>query len=180
MIFGLLMISNCTISSSASFNKDGIYEDNDIHMRYIQLSAQQIASFYEGREFAKTAIDKLTSSCYVTVIIKNKTADILWIDLNEWVFTGENNKIERQTRSYWNKQWDEINLKQAHRSTFGWTLMPDVRDLYPAEGVGGRVPIPMQDKPFSVIFNFPTGKDRNGKLKTVRIDGLVCATNALK
>jgi len=151
-----------------------IYQDDDVYLRFIQLTPHQIGSFYEGREFKKAAVDKLTASCYVTVIIKNRSDDFLWIDIAKWEFIQNGRKIIQQDRTYWNKQWDEINLKQAHRSTFNWTLMPAERNLYPHEDVGGRIPIPMQTKPFTVVLNFPTGENKQGKTKTVKMENVIC------
>ncbi len=119
-------------------------------------------------------------SCYVTVIVKNKTTDILWLDLDEWVFKQQGKIFQRQTRDYWKKQWEAIDLPQSHRSTFGWTLMPVKRNLYPNEGVGGRIPIPMQTTPFDLTLNFPTGENRQGKVKTITMKNLACKQDAPK
>ncbi len=173
MIITFLLTVSAFNLHAATENKN-IYSDDDIYLRFIQLTPHQIASFYEGREFSKAAVDKLTASCYVTVIIKNKSDTFLWVDIAEWKFIANGKNILQQDRSYWDKQWDEIGLKQAHRSTFNWTLMPAVRDLYPQEEVGGRIPIAMQNEPFTVVLNFPTGENRQGKLKTVTMENVVC------
>jgi len=168
------------VSSAYHFNcyaakdKNLVYQDDEVYLRFIQLTPNQIGSFYEGREFSKDAVSLLMASCYVTIIIDNKSDDFLWIDIAKWKFIQNGKNIVQQDRKYWNKQWDKINLKQAHRSTFSWTLMPAERNLYPDEGVGGRIPIPMQSKPFTVVLNFPTGENKQGKMKTVKIDNVVC------
>ncbi len=165
------------LNVNAATEKKQIYQDDDIYLRFIQLTPAQIGSFYEGREFSKAAVDKLMSSCYVTVIIKNKSKDMLWLDISAWQFSLQGKKIIQQDRAYWNKQWDEINLKQAHRSTFSWTLMPAERGLYPQEDVGGRIPIPMQSKPFTVVLNFPVGENKQGAMKTVTMHNVICKQN---
>jgi len=162
------------VSAADKPDEKRVYEDEDIMLRFVEFTPQQIGSFYEGREFNSQAVKKLMASCYVTVVVKNKTNDILWLDLDRWVFDLQGKVFQRQTRNYWKKQWEQINLKPAHRSTFGWTLMPDVRDLYPDEGVGGRIPIPMQKKPFNLTLNFPTGKNKQGKLKSIAVKNLIC------
>lgn len=150
------------------------YEDKDVFLRFVEFTPAQIGSFYEGREFSKAAIEKLTAVCYVTVIVKNKTDDILWLELDAWEFSQGEKIFPRLSRDYWQQQWDTIDLNKAHRATFGWTLMPQLRNLYPDEGVGGRIPIPVQLKPFSVTLNFPTGNNKQGKLKSFTINNLVC------
>jgi len=166
--------AGASTGANAAETKQRTYKDQDISLRFIPFTPRQIGSFYEGREFEKAAIDKLMKACYVTVIIKNLSDDFLWIDTDKWEFIRNGKKITQLDRHYWNKQWDEIGLKQAHRSTFSWTLMPAERDLYPQEGVGGRVPIKMQTKPFTVVLNFPTGENKQGKMKSVKIDQLTC------
>jgi len=159
---------------NAEKKKKNAYEDDEIYLRFVYRSPEQITAFYEGREFPKSAITRITQTCYVTVIIKNKTDDVLWLELDNWIFEKNKQIIKRYKRPYWKKQWEEINLPQAHRSTFGWTLMPDVRDLRPQEGVGGSIPIPKQTGNFSVTFNFATGSDKKGKMKTVKIPETYC------
>lgn len=158
----------------AEKKKKNTYEDQDIYLRSVYRSPEQLAAFYEGREFPKAAIKRITQSCYVTIILKNKTNDILWLELDNWVFEQKGKIIQRYDRDYWNQQWDEVKLQQSYRSTFGWTLMPEVRDLRPGEGVGGSVPIPMQTENFSVTLNFATGKNKKGKLKSVKLSNIHC------
>jgi len=174
--FVLAIIFSCLagLNAYAATDENRVYQDDDVYLRFIQLAPSQIGSFYEGREFNKDAVNLLMASCYVTVIVDNKSDDFLWIDIAKWKFKQGDKNIVQQDRKYWDKQWDKINLKQAHRSTFNWTLMPAERNLYPEEGVGGRIPIPMQSKPFTVVLNFPTGENKQGKMKTVRIDNVVC------
>ncbi len=175
-LYLLLLISLISYHSGtlAATDDKQVYSDDDVYLRFIQLTPRQIGSFYEGREFKKSAVKKLMKACYVTVIIKNKSTDFLWVDISKWAFSLRGKKIKQLDDAYWEKQWDEINLKQAHRSTFGWTLMPAERNLYPQEDVGGRIPIPMQTEPFSVVLNFPTGENKQGKIKSVKIDNVIC------
>ena len=181
--YGLLVIFLfCSVSYADSpvekKKKKNVYEDNEVYLRSIYRSPEQIAAFYEGREFPQAAINRITQSCYVTIILKNKTSDVLWLELDNWEFHQGKTQIFRYKRPYWNKQWDEINLKQAFRSTFGWTLMPDVRDLRAGEGVGGSIPIPMQSEKFSITLNFATGKDKKGKIKSVTLPDIHCKSDS--
>jgi len=179
-VFSFVTLILFSFNGFAAEDTPLIYEDQDVRMRFVQFTPQQIGAFYEGREFSKVAVEKLVKSCYVTVILKNKTSDILWLDLDQWEFSHNGKKFNRHTRAYWEKQWDDIKLKKAHRSTFNWTLMPAVRNLYPQEGVGGRIPIPMQSASFSLTLNFPTGKNKQGKVKSVKIENLNCKQNNSK
>ena len=164
--------------SSAADKKDRlIYEDDEIYMRIILRTPEQLTAFYQGREFKDSAIKKILATCYVTPIVKNKRYEYLWLELDNWQFSTAKKTIHRIKRDYWQKQWQEINLSQAHQSTFGWTLMPEVRDLRKDEGVGGSVVIPWQEKPFTLTANFKTGKNKDGKIKTVTFEGLECSKN---
>ncbi len=158
-------------------DNEHIYEDKDVSIRIFLRSPEQMAAFYEGREFDKLAIQRISATCNVTVILKNKTADILWLVLDDWQFSRDDSPIHRLKRSYWSAEWDKINLSQAHRSTYGWTLLPEERDLYPNEGVGGSVTLPSQSQPFSLRFHFATGRNKQGKVKSITINHLSCQQN---
>jgi len=164
---------------AAEKNKN-VYEDEDIYLRFIFRSADQVAAFYEGREFPKAAIERAVQSCYVTLILKNKSDDILWFELDNWLIHKNGKAISRYKQSYWNKQWDEIKLKQAFRSTFSWTLFPETRDARPGESVSGNITIPMQTHPFSLTLNFARGENKKGKMKTVKLDDIYCKATVQK
>jgi len=173
----ILSFSNFIFAAETKPKKN-LYEDTEVYMRLVLRTPEQLIAFYQGREFKQEAIDKILETCYVTPIVKNKKFDVLWLELDSWQFLDINNKpISRIKRDYWKEQWQEIKLKRAHQSTFGWTLMPEVRDLRFDEGVGGSVILPWQTKPFTVIANFPTGADKNGPVKSVTFKGVECKTD---
>lgn len=178
MIFISFNVRSMSSDNEILLNDKHEYEDKDVFFRVVEFTPAQIGSFYEGREFSRAAIEKLTEVCYVAVIVKNKTDDILWLDLDAWEFSQGGKIFPPLSRDYWQQQWDAIDLNKAHRATFGWTLMPQLRNLYPDEGVGGRISMPVQSKPFSVTLNFPTGNNKQGKLKSYTINNLVCKQGA--
>lgn len=150
------------------------YEDDDLLFRVYRRSPKQISAFYEGRGFDHKAINEIKKYCSIAVIVKNKTNDVLWLELDSWRFTSKGKTVSRITRTFWKSLWKEINLPQSHQSTFGWTLMPEIRDLQKDEGVGGSIPLPMLTEPFSIIARFSTGKNKDGKIKTVTMENIQC------
>jgi len=151
-----------------------VYEDKNVKMRIITRSPKQIAAFYEGREFSKAAIKETNQFCFPAVIVINKTSDTLWLNLDNWTFVNGDNPIKRIRRDYWKKRWLAINLSNAHQSTFGWTLMPEIRDLQVDEGVGGSIPIEMQSQPFTLHARFKTGQDKHGPEISVIMHNIPC------
>ena len=138
----------------------------------------QLTAFYIGRGFNQAAIDQILETCFVTPVVHNKTFDVLWLDLDDWRFErADGTAIPRLGRDYWPARWAEAKLPQAQQSTFGWTLLPEVRDLRRDEGAGGSVAIPKQDGPFTLSMHFHTGADRQGPVKTVIFEDLRCSTN---
>lgn len=167
----------CVFFQSAAFSakeKKIEYEDKDVMFRVFRRSPNQIAAFYEGRGFEQKAINEIKKYCSIAVVVKNKTNDVLWLELDKWRFASKGKTVSRITRTFWKSLWQEINLPQGHRSTFGWTLMPEIRDLQKDEGVGGNIPLPMLTEPFTIIANFPTGKNKDGKIKTVTMKNIQC------
>lgn len=176
----VLFLGLCLTSSIFSHNlfaaaKQPVkYEDEDLMVRLIFRTPEQLEAFYIGRGFSKKAIRKIQETCFVTAIIKNKSIDVLWLDLNDWSFSNKYQQILHITRDYWKKQWQEVNMPLNHQSTFGWTLLPDVRDLRHDESVGGNVAIPRQSGPFDLMMRFKTGSKKNGQEKKIIFRDLKC------
>ena len=177
-IFFILFITTVSaiINTSYAANISPIeYEDEKVYMRLVIRSADQLSGFYVGREFPKSAIDEILKTCFITPIVKNKEFDALWVEPNSWNFTINGKAIERIKRDYWKKVWMDVGLSLAHQSTFGWTLMPESRDLRFDEGVGGSLAIPKQTKPFTLKARFNTGLEKEGKAKTSTFKDISCA-----
>jgi hypothetical protein len=153
------------------------YEDDSVFIRIVQRSPEQLTAFYLGRQFNRAAIAQILDTCFVTPIIHNKTFDVLWLELDHWQFSRGEERIPRIKRAYWPEKWDQSELPQAQRSTFGWTLMPEVRDLRRDESVGGSVVIPWQQQPFTLSMNFHTGADKQGPVKTIVFEDIRCVTD---
>lgn len=151
------------------------YEDNVIYMRLVIRNADQLASFYHGREFPQNAIDEIQKTCFITPIVKNKAFDALWVEPDSWNFIMNGKTIKRIKRDYWKDIWKKIDLPLAHQATFGWTLMPETRDLRLDEGVGGSVVIPKQAKPFTLKAHFNTGFKKKGEPEVVVFKDISCS-----
>ena len=162
------------LPSTAQERKE--YDDDQVFMRLISRTPTQLSAFYQGRGFSRGAIDRILETCFVTAIVRNKALDVLWLDLDLWRFSEDGKPIERIGRDHWREKWDAVGLPQAHRSTFGWTLMPERRDLRLDESVGGNVVIPWQSRPFTLTATFPTGASREGGPETIVFEGIRCAT----
>jgi len=152
------------------------FEDEQVSMRLVLRTPEQLSAFYQGRGFSQAAIERILETCFITPIIHNKRLDALWLELDNWQFAADKQSIARLTRDYWPGKWREVGLPQAQRSTFGWTLMPELRDLRLDESVGGSVVIPMQSRPFTLTAHFHTGLDKKGKIKTIVFEGVQCVS----
>ena len=151
------------------------YQSNELQVNIKSRTPQQMAAFYGARGFDKTMIEELTNVCFVTVFIKNKSQDIIWLDLNQWQFSNINGPLERLDRIYWSSKWKQMNAPLAHQSTFRWTLLPETLDFYPDEREGGNIILPRTNLPFTIKANFPTQADRSGSAHTVVFNNLTCA-----
>ena len=174
IMVALISLTVSAWGASVAEKKPLKYQDPQMHMQIFIRSPEQLTAFYQGRQFSQAAIDKILATCFITPIIKNRTLDRLWLELDHWQFSNDNGAITRIDRDYWKKQWQEVGLSAAHQATFGWTLMPESRDLRTDEGVGGSVVIPMQNKPFTLTAHFKTGVDKNGKPKRIVFKEVSC------
>lgn len=151
------------------------YEDGEVYMRLVIRTTDQLSGFYLAREFPQEAINKILKTCFITPVIHNNKFEALHIEPDSWVFITDNKPVERIKRDYWKKIWTDIGLSPAHQATFGWTLMPETRDLRFDEGAGGSIAIPLQTNSFTLKASFRTGMKKDGKIKTVTFRDIACA-----
>ncbi len=150
------------------------YENNGFKVRVIAHSPEQMAAFYEGREFSRQAIDEVKKACFITVLMTNNSDKIIWLDVSRWRFSTNNKPVERYTRAYWKAKFNERHIPLAHQSTFGWTLLPELRDLQPNEPVGGNITMVKTKTSFTIEMHFQTGAGKKGKEIAVKFDGVQC------
>jgi hypothetical protein len=154
----------------------GPYVDNDRLFMLLRLhTPEQMAAFYEARGFPPAAIGHIRKTCFITAHIDNKSNTVLWLETANWHITAAGKPVTRLGRAYWNTVWDKIGLSQASRSTFGWTQLPDTRDLQPQEPVGGNIVLPRDGRSYTIEADFFTGKDKRQGMVRVTFENLQCA-----
>jgi hypothetical protein len=149
-------------------------ENAVLKMIVIPRTREQMKAFYEGRGFPKPAIAAIAEACFMTVIVKNKTDKVLWLELDNWQTSSAAADAKRLNRGFWKQRWENLDVPMANRSTFGWTLLPERRDLRAGEGVGGNITLTYTDQPFKLIAQFSRGEDKQDSPITVQLDQLQC------
>jgi hypothetical protein len=152
-------------------------ENDDISMVLRLYTPDQMAAFYEARGFPRGAIERLRQTCFVMAHIENRGKRIVWLELKNWHFLSGQGEIRRLDRNYWDTVWDEVKLPPASRATFGWTQLPEGRDLQPGEPVGGNLILTATDEPFTLQADFLTGGDKRAGIISARFENLRCATD---
>jgi hypothetical protein len=138
---------------------------------------EQLAAFYAGRGFPESMVQEIQHTCFLTVGIRNERDDVVWITLDKWRFLDDQgHEIHRVTRPDWNARWDKINAPLANRSTFGWTQLPESRDLQPGEPLGGNIAVmpPKGAGKFVLEATLPIGYDNTAAPLHVRVENLQC------
>jgi len=159
----------------AHAESDKRYEGQGIVMSVSVRTPEQVAAFYEARGFSRAAIEALRAACFVTVGIQNRREDIVWLEPARWRFyDAAGNAIERLPRAAWEARFKKLGVPAASRATFGWTQLPESRDLRPAEPVGGNVTLVPVPGVFTLEARFATGADRRGPEIAARFDKLAC------
>jgi len=171
LISGFLAVY--TMQTSAASPRQKI-DNKQLKMSITARSANQMAAFYEGREFPPSAIEATREACFFTVGIRNRLNDTLWHDITTWQILTTDGNIKPLTQADWKKTWQQRGVEQRFQSTFRWTLLPDSRDLRPGEQQGGNITVPRTDKTFSLLATFDTGADRKGKKYKVKFKNLRC------
>lgn len=177
-----VLLSGClpradAVTAGRSFQGPYI-ENNNLLVVLVPRSPDQMAAFYEARGFPQTAIERIRQTCFMTVHIENKSRDVIWLDLDQWRFTAAGKPLQRLDTSYWEAQWDAIDLRQASRSTFGWTQLPPLRDLRPDEPVGGNLVFPGTTGTLTIEASFHTGADRQGGPISIGFGNIGCSKGA--
>lgn len=146
----------------------------ELHLSIAPRTPEQIAAFYEARHFPPDAVAALARACLLTVGIRNRSQTVVWLEPARWRFLAPDSEIRRLDRAHWNALWGRIGLPAAQRATFGWTQLPETRDLRPGEPVGGNVAVEPPAGPFTLEARFVTGAGRQGPEIVVRFENLRC------
>lgn len=136
---------------------------------------EQIVAFYSARGLPPAALQEIAKACFLTVGLQNKRKETLWLEPAQWRFIDAQGKmVVRIARPEWTARWTALQVPLAAQSTFGWTQLPESRDLYPEESVGGNLTLVPPAGNFSLIARFRTGADGQGKLIELTLPGLSC------
>jgi hypothetical protein len=135
----------------------------------------QVATFFEARGFPEAALARLRAVCFLTVTIHNRSTDVAWLELDRWrLVEATGAERPRRSRAHWERIWEELDLPQARRATFGWTQLPESRDLQPGESVGGNIAMVPPAGEFTLEARFATGAHKDGKELRIRRAQLSC------
>jgi len=140
---------------------------------------EQIGAFYAARGLPPAALQELAKVCFLTVGLHNKRKEILWLEPAQWRFVdaqgkAPGNEVTRIARPEWAARWKALQVPLAAQSTFGWTQLPESRDLYPDESVGGNLTLVPPPGSFSLVARFRTGADGKGKVIELTLPNLSC------
>ena len=136
---------------------------------------EQTNAFYSARGLPRSAVQEIAKSCFVTVGLRNRRGDTVWLDLTTWRFVDANGQdIKRISLPEWRSRWKNLNIPLAAQATFGWTQLPETRDLQPDEDVGGNVPLIPPPGEFTLIARFATGVAGSGKPIEITVPKLTC------
>jgi len=162
-------------SIALAADKKLAFENEQIKLQLFPRTPNQMAGFYEAREFPKEMVDVLTDFCIMTAVIHNKTKDVFWLDLESWKFTSGSGELQRVHRNQWPSRWKKMNIPMASQSTFRWTLLPESLEFFPDEHEGGNVVLVSTKRVFSLQASFAVGKNKDKGGIVARIDNIRCA-----
>jgi len=155
-----------------------IIQTAELDIELTPRTPNQMGSFYEARGFPKNMLNVLKKQCYVTIGIRNKSDQKIWLELANWRFSSAGKPLKREHRDYWKKRWQDMNIPLNKQSTFRWTLIPETLDYLPGEEEGGNILLPFTKDFISVRATFATGENKQGKEITITTDKLFCAEDA--
>ena len=172
----ILLITGFSTGGFAAVPTPAGFENDLFRLRLTPRTPNQIAAFYTGRGFPQFAIDEVRKLCFITVGLRNKSDDLIWLDLSKWRFTTSEGELKRYLRPALKQRWQELGLEKRFQSTFRWTLMPEQLDFHPYEGEGGNLILPRTDKAITLEASFTAGKDKSRVFK-IKIENIMCAND---
>ncbi|MBI5751427.1 MAG: hypothetical protein HZA59_04690 [Hydrogenophilales bacterium] len=136
---------------------------------------EQTSAFYSARGLPPIAVQEIAKSCFLTVGLHNRGKETVWLNLATWRFADASGReIARISLPEWRARWQALHLPLAAQATFGWTQLPETRDMQPDENVGGNVPVVPPPGEFTLTARFPTGAAGTGKPIEISVPGLSC------
>lgn len=143
------------LPSAAAFSADLAKTREGVSVSISARTPEQIEAFYSARGFPAPALKALREACFFTVGIRNGSNDVVWLELDRFLVKDDSGKgVARITRPQWKKRLQALKVPQASQSTFGWTQLPEQRDLQPDEPVGGNFAIARQSGALNLTLNF--------------------------
>jgi hypothetical protein len=152
-------------------------ENEYFRLRLVPRTPSQIAAFYEARGFPASAINQLRKACFITVSLRNKSRDIVWLEQARWKFSTPHETLTPLSRKHWQETWEALDVPRAQRATFRWTLLPEELNFLPDEAEGGNIILPRVDTPITLQAQFATRADRSGPTVSITVSNLYCATD---
>lgn len=150
---------------------------NAIELRLTPRTPEQMAAFYEARGFPRAMVERLKQPCFVTVRIRNRGDEVVWLDLADWHFSAGGRPLRRYHRDEWMRTWERLQVPMASRATFRWTLLPERLDFQPDEAEGGNILLQRVPGPITLDATFATGADRRGPVLKIHRDNIECASD---
>ena len=136
---------------------------------------EQLTAFYTARGLPANAVDEIARHCFLTVIMRNRREDVVWLIPARWRFVDADGRaLKRITRPQWQQAWQRLKVPAAARNTFGWTQIPERRDLQPDEPVGGNMALAMPQAAFTLFAEFPLGTADAKRTLRVQVPNLRC------
>lgn len=142
-------------SAGTALAADNVQTRDGVKLSVGARTPEQIEAFYSARGFTRAGLKALREVCFFTVGIHNDSADVVWLELQNFTISDEAGKrVARITRPQWKKRLTQLKVPLASQSAFGWTQLPEQRDLQPDEPVGGNFAIPRHSGPLSLTITF--------------------------
>lgn len=154
-----------------------LLENDDFRIRLATPTPNSLAAFYEGRGFPKSMIEEIRQTCFINLVLRNKSTTIVWYDLANWHFTTTAGDLTPYSRAYWKSHWQQQQIEARHNATFRWTLMPESLDFQPGEGEGGNIVLPRSALPMTITGQLAIGRDKQ-KIVAIKFEDVRCGQDS--
>ncbi|MDH5359313.1 MAG: hypothetical protein OEX03_02065 [Gammaproteobacteria bacterium] len=173
-VYAFRTISLLLIFSLGPYSRAAEIRTPEYSLSISARSPEQIGAFYEARGFPEKAVTRLQQHCYLTAYFRNTSQNIIWLDLDNWIFHSSGKTVPRRDRAYWKQIWKDMDLAMRFQSTFRWTLMPEQLDFHPDEREGGNLILPYTGQPLELEATIRIQGPQSETIKTIHMSNIQC------
>ena len=153
-------------------------QDEGASIRLVQRLPDQTRAFFMARGFSADQAELIAQSCVFQTVFKNISNESrpspIRYTLRDWTVRRDGVTGTLKTREDWAAQWEALNVSQAARIAFEWSLFPTHQTYQPGDYNWG---MSIFQLPPGTSFQLDLSWTQYGETRGARIQDIRCAAD---